>query len=311
MGQNTGVRRGDQLARIIGQLKPLAAIAALVLAGCVSSNDAGKANPASTTESPTTDSLTTNSALSDQASTTTSPKTAPPITRPPWLGLRPLATNPDGSYIPVETPPQLLNRAFASDDTLGPPASAEFAWSIAPFVGEPLERSTYQPECPVPAEELSYLTMSFWGFDGAHHSGEMVVDAEWAEQIVSVFATLHEARFPLEEMRLVTPDDLVGVSSGDDNNTTAYVCRAVTGGQRWSDHALGTAIDINPFHNPYQRGEVILPGLASAYLDRENPMPGMIERDGLVVRAFSEIGWSWGGDWETISDYQHFSLSGR
>jgi hypothetical protein len=30
-----------------------------------------------------------------------------------------------------------------------------------------------------------------------------------------------------------------------------------------------------------------------------------------VVRAFAAIGWEWGGDWTSLKDYQHFSLSGR
>jgi len=30
-----------------------------------------------------------------------------------------------------------------------------------------------------------------------------------------------------------------------------------------------------------------------------------------VVRAFENIGWGWGGNWSTIKDYMHFSLTGR
>ncbi len=278
-------------------------VSAALLASCVSSEVATEES----IELPTTVAASAPSTTT----TTAAPTTAPPLTRPRWLGLRALATNPDGSYKPVDTPPQLLNRSFATEDSLPPPPSETYVWTISPFEGEPLKRSTYKPDCPVGPESLSYLTMSFWGFDGLHHTGEMVVDSEWAESIVSVFAQLHEARFPIEEMRLVTPADLTGISSGDTNNTTAYVCRAVTGGRRWSDHALGTAIDINPFHNPYQRGEIILPGLAKAFMDREELTPGMIGRDGLVVNAFADIGWSWGGDWKTVTDYQHFSLSGN
>ena len=37
----------------------------------------------------------------------------------------------------------------------------------------------------------------------------------------------------------------------------------------------------------------------------------MITPDEPAVRAFASIGWEWGGDWSTLKDYQHFSLTGR
>jgi hypothetical protein len=30
-----------------------------------------------------------------------------------------------------------------------------------------------------------------------------------------------------------------------------------------------------------------------------------------VVRSFAALGWGWGGNWRTIKDYMHFSLTGR
>jgi hypothetical protein len=55
----------------------------------------------------------------------------------------------------------------------------------------------------------------------------------------------------------------------------------------------------------------VLPELASAYLDRDDVRPGMITPDGVVVRAFGSIGWTWGGTWSSLKDYQHFSQNGR
>ena len=44
---------------------------------------------------------------------------------------------------------------------------------------------------------------------------------------------------------------------------------------------------------------------------RTDVRPGMITPDGIVVRAFAEIGWTWGGTWNSLKDYQHFSQNGR
>jgi hypothetical protein len=70
-------------------------------------------------------------------------------------------------------------------------------------------------------------------------------------------------------------------------------------------------VDLNPFQNPYHRDDLVLPELASAYLDRDWPRPGMVRPDGPAVRAFASVGWEWGGAWSTLKDYQHFSIDGR
>jgi hypothetical protein len=139
----------------------------------------------------------------------------------------------------------------------------------------------------------------------------MIVHARAAEQMTGIFRQLHAARFPIEELRVLSMADMLAVPSGDTNISSALVCRSTTSGGRWSEHAYGTAIDLNPFHNPYVRGRVVVPTLAAAYLDRADHRPGMIQADDVVVRAFAEIGWQWGGDWEKSKDYMHFSANGR
>lgn len=233
------------------------------------------------------------------------------ITRPDWLGQRVLPTTPDGSVTPQTTPEELRDRRLPTIDTRPPPATAEFSAGRRPLSPEVLGRSTWREGCPVGPDELTFLTLSFWGFDGRPHTGEMIVNAAVAEDIVEVFRRLFEARFPIEEMRIVTDADLAAPATGDGNNTTGFVCRPVTGGTRFSEHASGLAVDVNPFHNPYRRGELVLPELAAAYLDRSPTRPGMMTDGDVVVEAFEAIGWSWGGRWTSPQDYQHFSLHNR
>ena len=95
------------------------------------------------------------------------------------------------------------------------------------------------------------------------------------------------------------------------NNTSAFNCRAVTGGSSWSEHSYGTAIDVNPLVNPYVRGNTVLPPEGSRYADRTRDDPGMIHSGDSTVEAFSARGWIWGGTWSSPKDYQHFSTSGR
>ncbi len=183
--------------------------------------------------------------------------------------------------------------------------------TIEPVSDEVLARSTWAPGCPVEPEDLAYLTLSYWGFDQQPHTGEMIVHRDVAEAIVGVFEKIHEARFPIEEMRVVRLEELDALPTGDGNNTTGFVCRPVVGGSRFSEHASGLAVDINPFHNPYRKDEIVLPELAGHYLDRSLAQPGMILDGDVVVEAFAAIGWGWGGHWRSLEDYHHFSHNGR
>ena len=97
--------------------------------------------------------------------------------------------------------------------------------------------------------------------------------------------------------------------TGDGNNTTAFVCRPSRGSRTWSEHAQGRAVDINPFHNPYVKGDVVLPELATAYVDRSHLRPGMLTDDD--VAGFTGVGWGWGGRWRSLLDFMHLSANGR
>jgi hypothetical protein len=164
----------------------------------------------------------------------------------------------------------------------------------------------------VPVEDLRLLTVSYWGFDDRAHAGELVVHRDVARDVIRVFGMLFRARFPIKRMVLV---DAYG---GDDdrsmaaNNTSAFNCRAVTGGSAFSEHSYGLAIDINPSLNPYITSSgAVLPPSAERFADRTLEEPGMIHAGDVVVRAFATVGWEWGGSWSSIKDYQHFSATGR
>jgi hypothetical protein len=204
-------------------------------------------------------------------------------------------------------------RRLPTTDLLPPPADGRFHSSVGPITPAIRERmgETWSPACPVGLADLSYLTVTFRGFDGDAHTGELVVASSVADDVVSVFRTLFAAAFPIEEMRLPTTADMEAHPTGDGNDTAALVCRATRGETTWSAHAYGLAIDLNPFMNPYHKGDVVLPELASAYLDRGWVRPGMVEPGSVAVRAFARIGWSWGGDWSSLKDYQHFTATGR
>lgn len=254
----------------------------------------------------------TSSTTSEGRST---PTTVPEVVsaaapRPVWLGTRVLPIDEaTGIGVVLPTPPELVDRRLETPDHLPPPPTDEFGSAVEPVPAEVLQRSTWSSECPVAAEDLRYVTVVFRGFDDQAHTGELLVHADAADTIVAGFRSLYERDFPIEEMRITRPEELDAPPTGDGNNTTAFVCRPSVGSTKWSEHAYGRAVDINPFHNPYVRGDFLVPELASAYTDRSNHRPGMLTAED--VTAFVDAGWGWGGNWSSAKDHMHLSASGR
>lgn len=243
--------------------------------------------------------------------TTTTPSPATP--RPAWVvGASPIPLGPNGFGLVLPTPKVLRNRSLPTVDVLPPPRDGAFHATTGPITAALRTRmgGTYQPGCPVPLSRLRYLTVSFRGFDGRAHTGELVVNATAVARTVRAFRRLYALRFPIEQMTLPTPADLTARPTGDGNTTGAYVCRKARGLTRFSAHAYGLAVDVNPFDNPYVKRGLVLPELASAYVDRGWVRPGMFLRGSAAVRAFTDEGFTWGGDFRSLKDYQHLSLTG-
>ncbi|MBD8868561.1 CapA family protein [Nocardioides donggukensis] len=172
-------------------------------------------------------------------------------------------------------------------------------------------RSSHGARCPLDHEDLRHLRVSHVGFDGRVQTGELVVAARQAKAVVDVFRTLFRAGYPIRRMRLVSEYGGRDARSMAANNTSAYNCRRVAGTRRWSDHAYGLAIDINPVQNPYLRdGAPVAPPAGRRFAgagrsETADPGWGVIHAGDPVTRAFAAVGWQWGGRWAE-PDYQHF-----
>ena len=164
--------------------------------------------------------------------------------------------------------------------------------------------------CPVGFADLRLLTIAHWGFDGRVHRGRLVVNRDAAEQVLGAMRTLYHQRFPIRRMHLVDAYGADDHRSMAADNTSAFNCRVVAGTNRWSEHAYGRAIDLNPVENPYVTGSgYVSPPAGAPFADRSRHRKGMV--GGRTVRAFAAVGWGWGGNWAWPRDFQHFSASGH
>lgn len=146
------------------------------------------------------------------------------------------------------------------------------------------------------------LNIEHWSFDGALHQGQLLVHRDVAGELTAIFEKMKAARFPIEKIIPVVAYDWSDDVSMEENNCSAFNYRAIVGASALSKHATGLAVDINPRLNPYIKGDVVLPP-GAVY----NPQkPGTLTPECVVVQAFKESGWVWGGDWETRKDWHHF-----
>lgn len=168
--------------------------------------------------------------------------------------------------------------------------------------------ASWRPGCPVGPEGLRRVELDYLGFDGLIHRGDLIVHQDLVPDVIAIFEQLLRLRYPVAEMRTVehypgAEDEL----SMEDNNTSAFNCRPLPNSDRWSLHAYGRAIDLNPLLNPYiDNSGDLQPTTASQYLDRKRTDPGILHAADPVVLAFTERGWRWGGAWRNPVDYQHF-----
>ena len=162
-------------------------------------------------------------------------------------------------------------------------------------------------------EDLRYMNILYYDFNGDVQTGELICNKAIAEDLIEIFYELYENEYQIESVRLI--DDYNGddTASMEANNTSCFNYRPVEGTSSLSKHALGCAIDINPFYNPYvvfnkgKAGETyISPAGSEIYADRSQSFAYKIDESDLCYRLFKEHGFTWGGDWNSCKDYQHF-----
>jgi len=198
----------------------------------------------------------------------------------------------------------MLVALLAAAAIAGPPG---FAATTDPVRWDDL-RYSYRAGCPVGPPQLRTVHVAYWGFDGKPKAGAVVVARRVAPDVVAVFRKLWAERFPLRRLEPVSAFGGSDDRSMAADNTSAFNCRFVGGTTRWSMHAYGEAIDVNPVENPYVRGSTVSPAAGRAFVDRSRYRKGMAVRGGVLERAFASVGWKWGA---SFGDYQHFSTTGR
>ena len=178
--------------------------------------------------------------------------------------------------------------------------------SISDKVFERMDGISFGKDCTTKRNDLRYLRVLHTGFDGETHIGEIVCNKGIAKDLLYIFRQLYQEEYPIEKILLVDEYSGDDELSMEDNNSSCFNFRPVAGTGHLSQHAYGRAIDINPLYNPYITSDGFVPVNAGDYVDRSAENPYKIDRNDLCYRLFDERGFTWGGSWNSVKDYQHF-----
>jgi peptidoglycan LD-endopeptidase CwlK len=200
------------------------------------------------------------------------------------------------SVLSAQQSTQLLNNSV---DNVQPPDYKKIIIDSDYTLEEALQGIT------IPASiknKLDLVTVNYYGYDGFLHQGQMIVDIAIKEDITEIFELIEEIKFPVEKVIPITEYDWSDDKSMLGNNTSSFNYRFVSGSKILSMHARGMAIDINPKQNPYVKNGNSSPAGSNYEINTD----GTISPESQLVKAFKKRGWTWGGDWKNLKDYQHF-----
>jgi peptidoglycan LD-endopeptidase CwlK len=150
-------------------------------------------------------------------------------------------------------------------------------------------------------KSLELLEIPHLSYEGDVRTGQLLINGKFAgrNEVTAIFSQLLAMRFPIASMVPVVTFGWDDDRSMAANNSYAFDYRCKTGKDELSEHAF-CALDLNPMQNPFIGRSMHCPP-GAVYDPR---VPGTVTAE--VTELFKSFGWIWGGDWETIKDYQHF-----
>jgi hypothetical protein len=149
---------------------------------------------------------------------------------------------------------------------------------------------SYKTNCPVKHKDLRVVEVLYLNFDNKTQTGKLIVHRLIAKKIEMVFEKLYKIKY---HIKLIQPIYYYRANDYDSitaDNTSAFNCRKISGTTKWSNHAYGLAIDINPLQNPFvSKSGQVTHKASRAFVDRSNKHKNhkaMIQKNSYIVKLF-------------------------
>ena len=186
---------------------------------------------------------------------------------------------------------------------------------------------SYQTNDDISLDDLTYIKMLHYNYDGDVVVGEMIVNKVIIDEVREVFSNLFLLKYQINSIRLIDDFwDKDGVTTDRNsvasNNSSSFCYRKIPNRNTLSNHAYGLAIDINPLDNPYTPrnsdgtfdDSLLTDYEKSLLIDREEKAKEnkhIITLNDSICKVFDSVGYECGGIWplqrdEWSCDWQHF-----
>lgn len=196
----------------------------------------------------------------------------------------------------------MIDSGMKAEEDIGAERGAESG--IPDEIYDKIFGTTLFDDSPVKRENLVYLTIPYYNFDGETELGHMIVNKKVADDVLSIFAELYSVKYPIEKMDIAEAFDSsqsallnsTELASKGSNNTCALYYSVENG--EFLPHAFGTAIDVNPKINPSRDiyGAPV-PKNAGKYANGDDltevEQSAKITEESEIYRIFTEHGWTW------------------
>ena len=152
-------------------------------------------------------------------------------------------------------------------------------------------------------ETLELVTVHYLSFDDKIHEGQTIIHKDLALETKDIFEELLEIRFPIEKVIPICKYGWDDMASMADNNSSGFNPRYIHRTERISKHSFGIVHDINTFINPCVQNDGYTIPYGAVY---DPTVPGAFYEGSPAVEVFTKRGWTWGGTWQSLKDWQHF-----
>ena len=223
--------------------------------------------------------------------------------------------NREQEVIPADPPAEWVAGVTVTASDIAGWGGEESCFAILPIdstmAASMISGGSYPAEgALISLDELRCIRVLHVNLDRDTLSGEMICNKAIAADLLDIFRELYHQGYPIERM---VPIDEYGADdelSMRANNSSSFCYRVIAGSTRLSKHASGMAVDLNPLYNPYVKTTggktVIQPSTAGPYVDRKADYPYKIDENDAAYKLFVAHGFTWGGAWNSLKDYQHF-----
>jgi len=152
-------------------------------------------------------------------------------------------------------------------------------------------------------KQLKLINVQYYSTDGKIHAGQVLTNKMLVHDLEHLFEFMLLEHFPIGQVVPIVKYNWNDNLSMQANNSSSFCYRDVS----FSKHAMGMAIDINPFFNPVR--------WKAPYLHRHSKPAGAVYNPRVlgtfrnshpVVLEFKKYGFRWGHTFKRNFDDHHF-----